>query len=182
MEELFGNIVYLIPIALILSFRILNARKNQARKQQQQQQQQQQKQQKQTGGDAGDEKPSVFGGLGELIKKVQELENEPNYGKTGKESYRPHWETKPVLEQPSQKKKVTQKKSAVRLPSTDQSVSVFPNTLAGETKPTPAATIPAASVQAAISGLELFQAGISKKPPLQQAVIWAEILGEPKGM
>ena len=179
MEELFGNILYLIPIALILSFRILNAKKNQARKQQQQQEQQKQKQ---TGGDTAAEKPSVFGGLGELIKKVQELENEPNYGKTGKESYRPHWETRPVLEQPGKKKKVTPKKSAVRMPSADQSVSVFPDTLAGETKLTPAAIIPAAPVQAAVSGFELLQTRLSGKPPLQQAVIWTEILGQPKGM
>ena len=176
MEDLFGNIFYLIPIALVIAFRIINARNRNARRNQQQQQKK-----------TSSEQQPVSGGLGELIRKIQEAEDYPEHTKTGKESYRPHWETKPVVVQsgkPGGKKRPSEKKLSSKIPSgsilSDASFVGNEKTFAQASAVKKTKTVPAAAVQN--TGLQTLQAGVSGLSPLQQAVVWSEILGKPKGI
>ena len=156
MEETFGNILYFIPIALVITFRIINARNKNARKQEQQ-------------------KKST----GELIRKIKETENDSSYSKTS-ESNRPHWETGEIREiKPGKqvKKSSTAVKKPAKIPPRKSAALPSHTTTADIFTQIPAAaeakTVPAAEPQ------QKLQAGMT---PLQQAVVWSEILGPPKGI
>ena len=182
MDELFSNIFYLIPVALFIALRIMNAKKTEQKKQQQQQQ----------------KKISE-----ELVKKIHEAQTNPTYGRAlteDTEVYIPSVVTqdgRQVLVKQLRKPAKTKKSSGAIQPkhaelkssiqktfmpeeSFDSAVSrrqtpaenVSKTLAAKETKTLPAAQT-TSGIQNIVSRPEL--------TPLQQAVVWAEILGQPKG-
>ena len=170
MEGLFGNILYLIPIAFFIAIRILNAKSRQSGK----------TQQKKPAG-----KP-IGGGLGELIKQIQEVQRNPDY-RGGKVEARevdipsvaPRRTTGSNKPGEPKKNNTVQKK---------QTVNYRP--IAPDTEPlseiknqtgTPGQKTPAVNQRAAPLSVKtgILPQGLT---PLQQAVVWSEILGQPKSL
>jgi len=158
MDEVFSNILYLIPIAFFIAIRIIGARNKQSGKEQR-------------------NKDSE--GLGDLLKKIREAQENPAYSKALTEDrgvYIPPRTPAPA-KKPEQKKKQAKKaaKKAPIMVSTRQSavqtsiaeVALAKNAVASAKKD------PAAQA----SGLLGMRPGWT---PLQQAVVWSEILGAPK--
>ncbi|MDR0448549.1 MAG: hypothetical protein LBH07_07760 [Treponema sp.] len=159
MDELFNNILYLIPIALFVALRIANTKNKQDKKQQQ----------KKTSG--------------ELIRKIREAQNNPDFGKAlPKSPVEVFFPPREAGQKPVVGKKAIKKKPVVIPPVPKPS---FYNEVSADsaifgqvmTKTNESA------VQAAASDvMQPFQTGISGLTPLQQALVWSEILGLPKGV
>jgi len=164
MEEIFGNIFYLIPIALIIVFRIINA-KNKQNKQQQQK----------PGG-----KPASGGLLEELIRKVNEAEQKSSYERKyeSREVYPAAQRTSAGRPGELKKKKPVKKPTAENQYFIPQESSSLSAALAKT------ADINAAKTVIPEQRSPHLQTGVSIQDltPLQQAVVWSEILGKPKGM
>ena len=156
MKGIIENLQFLIPIALLIVFRIVKAKSEDSKKQQK----------------------SSSGGLGELVKKIQEAQNNPDYSKAltrDTEVYIPpkSFEAKPV-----------QKPKPVRPPAKTKKVNKvnkpLPKALLEEQKE-PIQTV---AVRSATETPKPVQSGFSLQnlTPLQQAVVWSEILGQPKSL
>jgi hypothetical protein len=179
MDELFGNLIYLIPIAIVI-FRVISAAKGQ----------QKNKQQQKTAS-------------GELVKKIQEAQKNPAYGKAlteateifipptpqPKPAQAPPWpdtKKKPAVKKPV---KTTVKAPPVQPPQGEYRsllAEIFPENAAAGTNPAvqPVASNISPSKQAAgpTAGLTSgsLPGGSIHLTPLQQALVWSEILGAPK--
>jgi len=170
MRGLFENIQILIPLALFIAFRIMRARSAEAKKQQKKQ----------------------SGGLGELIKKIQEAQSNPEYGKALTEATEVYIPPKPQ-QQPKAARKPTPKpvrppartveikkvhKPSAKTPLSQSDAKVF-DKLSSEEK-----TKIDSVAQVAPVAQQSLQAGLSLQglTPLQQAIVWSEILGPPKGV
>ena len=181
MEDLFGNIFYLIPVALFVALRLVGSRKANNKNQPQNRQQQQDRPQQQKRKSPGGPLKEIHD---ELIRKIQEAQRNPDYaeGRTeAREVYIPSVAPKEARQvsvqrprKPGEVKKV--KKPSVVMPQTvipaEREITESVTPAAKETKVTPVAQT--TSVQTAEIKKELTQ--------LQQAVVWAEILGQPKGL
>ena len=157
MEGLFNNILYLIPIAFFIAIRILNAKNRQSGKSQQK---------NPSGKPAG-------GGLGELIKQIQEVQKNPDY-RGGKVEARevdiPS--VAPRRTAGSNKPGEPKKNSPVQKKQTVEYRPITPDI--GAPGKMTAPKQPAAP-QSKKTGI--LPQGLT---PLQQAVVWSEILGQPK--
>jgi len=174
MDDIVGNIFYLIPIALMIALRVINGKNKQARNQQR--------------------KPPA----GDLARKTPEPRTNPEYSKQSAEAREVY--TPPAA--PRAKPASSTKPVAVKKPA-KPAIKPVPKVIKGAKKPVPSdvvsasyenvpvqsaavsdrdiRTVPAAQ-NAVSAALRNLQAGISGLPPLQQAVVWSEILGQPKGM
>jgi hypothetical protein len=167
MRGLFENILYLIPIALFIAFRIMGARNKQNKKPPQKTQPQQ---------SPPVEKPAPGGILGELIKQIQEAQKEEQG-----EGYREARKVSSAApKRPAAKKSAEAKKNKPAEKPTGKYHSFL-----DDEKPVAAEV----KIQEDIAGQKAaaaqpFQTGISLQglTSLQQAVAWAEILGQPKGL
>jgi len=164
MDEIFSNILYLIPIAFFIAIRIIGARNKQSGKEQQQKKE--------------DE------GMRSLLKKIREAQENPAYGRALTEDrgvFIPPRSPAPA-KQPEQKKKAV--KQAAKKPAKKQTAPSSARQSAVQTSiaETALAKNAAASAKkdpaAQASGLSGIRPGWT---PLQQAVVWSEILGAPKG-
>jgi hypothetical protein len=177
MEDVFNNLLIFIPVAFLIAVRIINARNKQSKRNR----------------ESADD---TAGGLGELIKKIKELQDDPGYddNRADAREYRPqgapagldqpHWETKPVpVRQPAKASTTAGYSSAAKKKTKKPSSgfasgggynSPFPDTagagLPSEIKNEPTAQKISPDVQTR-----------KELTPLQQAVVWSEILGQPKG-
>jgi len=161
MDEVFNNILYLIPIAFFIAIRIIGARNKQSGKEQQQKKE--------------DE------GMRDLLKKIREAQENPAYSKALTEDrgvFIPPRTPAPPARKPEQKKKPAKKaaKKAPLMVSTRQSAVQTSIAEAAIAKDAAASAKKDPAAQA--SGLSGIRPGWT---PLQQAVVWSEILGAPKG-
>jgi hypothetical protein len=159
MKDLFENILYLIPIALFIVVRIINARG----KSSQQQQQQSQESTKE---------------IGEILRRYREDEPKPVYERQVAEEVYPRTRT------PDERKKRAEKKAANAVGKKPKSV---PGTLSGAVYSTNIPESPSAVEQreAAITAVVAARSApplpvFAYLPRVQQAVVWSEILGRPK--
>ena len=164
MRGLIENIQILIPIALFIAFRIIRSRSEAAKKQQ-----------------------KKTGGLGELIKKIQEAQQNPDYGKALTEDTEVYIPPKPLPQKKTAKKPQPKTvRQTKKPPGHSEYKPLFPETaktpeqLSSETKVDSVVSVAAraASVAATSSRAGISLQGLTS---LQQAVIWSEILGPPKG-
>jgi hypothetical protein len=171
MRGLFENIQFLIPLALFIAFRIIRSKSEAAKKQQ-----------------------KKTGGLGELIKKIQEAQQNPEYGKSLTEATEVYIPPRPQ-QQPKAARKPTPKpvcptarlaeakKIHKPLAATpfSQSEAAGYGKLSSEEKSNIDSVTTAQVTPVAQQSL---QAGLSLQglTPLQQAIVWSEILGPPKGV
>jgi hypothetical protein len=168
MRGLIENIQLLIPLALFLAYRIIKAKNAETKKQQKQ-----------------------SGGLGELIKKIQEAQSNPEYSKSLTEDTQIYIPPKvPPQARAAQKPKAMPARQPARpvkpVPKKPAAQGVykpsFPETIkVNEQLPSGTKSDAAAAQVSAASSL---QTGFSLQglTPLQQAVVWSEILGQPKGV
>ena len=170
MDDLVNNIVYLIPIAFFIAIRIIGAKNKQAGDQQ--------------------KKDST----GELIKKTHEAQTNPAYRKAleeAREVYIPSVasrEARPVMVQqpkkPGEVKKKAKKPPAAP-PKKDGFKSIFPETadikVSESSAETAAAKTKDTSAAKTVQDLQSLITGPGRTP-LQQAVVWSEILGQPRGL
>ena len=153
MEGIIKNIQLLIPVALFIAFRVIKARSDEAKKQQ-----------------------KKSGGLGELVKKIQEAQSNPDYGKALTEDTEIYIPPKPV---PRPKAALKTKPKPVR-PSAKPAVVKVHEQLSSSIKDAAvAAPVRVTPVSSLPSGSGFSLQGLT---PLQQAVVWSEILGQPKGV
>ncbi|MDR2768005.1 MAG: hypothetical protein LBB82_06725 [Treponema sp.] len=169
MDDMASWLVYLIPIALVISVRILNAGARQKNRERQK---------------ASND---------ELVEKINEARRNPAYadaltGDTGvylppaaplfktQNAASSPFSEKPVV-WPSTPRPAAKKKSVPKKPpaaaKTRGAYEIQPDTTAAapaETAPLPASE----SVQPI--------AGLARLTPLQQALVWSEVLGAPRGM
>ena len=178
MEGLFENIRFLIPLALIIAVQVVRARNARTKHQQ-----------------------KKSGGLGELIKKIQEAQANPEYGKALTEATEVYIPPKPAQQAKTAKKPIPKpirqparpievKKANKNLPKKQLAQSEL------KTKYSEAAEAKVSryisseedtrgdSAAAASVTQHSLQTGLSLQglTPLQQAVVWSEILGQPKGV
>ena len=153
MEGIIENIQYLIPIALFIAFRVIKARSDEAKKQQ-----------------------KNSGGLGELVRKIQEAQSNPDYGKALTEDTQVYIPPKPVPRPKAALKTKPKPAHPVAKPKVTRTYE--------QPAPEVKSNIDAAPVRVTpVSALSL-GSGFSLQglTPLQQAVVWSEILGQPKGV
>ncbi|GHV84894.1 hypothetical protein AGMMS50230_05020 [Spirochaetia bacterium] len=178
MDDLFSKIVYLIPIALVI-IRIVGAAKSKSKNPQQQ-------------------KSSE-----ELVRKIQESQRNPAYEKAlteEKEVYippkpqpaaaaeRPHWERQEVPVWPNTKKPAAKKPAAKQSPKQAVKASAAKTAVPETAFPQKLETnAPAAAFPGNTDPQNNMRAGITAPPgtqrnltPLQQALVWSEILGPPR--
>ena len=169
MDELFSNVLYLIPVAFFIALRLISAKNKQAGNQQ--------------------KKKSS----GELVKKIHEAQTNPAYGKAlteAREVYIPSVASREAaparqIKKPGEVKKA--KKPAAPIPPKKSAFkSSFPETAPANI---PQSTSTSGTVSARMEAKETsaatdLQALIARPglTPLQQAVVWSEILGQPKGV
>ena len=165
MERLFENIQFLIPLALFIAFRVMRARNAEAKKQQKKQ----------------------SGGLGELIKKIQEAQQNPEYGKALTEATEVYIPPKPLPQKKAAKKPIPKPVRQTKKPTGHSEYKpLFPETAKTETHDQLSSETKVDSVVsvAARAASTSSRAGLSLQglTPLQQAIVWSEILGPPKGV
>ena len=171
MKGLIENIQLLIPLALFIAYRIMRSRNADTKKEQKKQ----------------------SGGLGELIKKIQEAQNNPDYSRSLTEDTEIYIPSKV----PQQARGVQKPKSGIRQPARPakplpkkQSVHskykpLFPENAEDKTyKQLPSGLISDTAAQVTSVAQQSLQTGFSLQDltPLQQAVVWSEIIGQPKGV
>jgi len=164
MRGLFDNILYLIPIALFIAFRIIGAKNKQS-------------------GKPPQKRPSTKqadGGLGELVKKIQEAQKNPDYNggrMEARELYIPSVTSqKTVSKKPAAAKKPEKKPASTPVSKNVEKIVPLQSSIKSDEE---TQTVPAAQKTAPLQNLQVGIAGLS---PLQQAVVWSEILGQPKGI
>ena len=160
MEGLFNNILYLIPIAFFIAIRILNAKSKQSGKTQQKN---------------PSSKP-VAGGLGELIKQIQEAQKNPDY-RGGKVEAR-------EVDIPSVAPRRTAGSNKPGEPKKNKPVPKKPDAAYSSAIPVNASSSGDSTQKETAGQKTASQAGILPQglTPLQQAVVWSEILGQPKSL
>lgn len=147
MKDLFENILYLIPVALFIVIRILNARSKSSQKQQ------------------GNESTKE---IGEIFRRFSEEEDRHVYQKQPREEAY----TRPRV--PDERKKKPAKKAdrpAVRAANSPE-LPAEPAKLGALDR----SAAPAPCVYAAVKLPDM-----ENLTRIQQAVVWSEILGHPKG-
>ncbi|MDR2313266.1 MAG: hypothetical protein LBE02_01880 [Spirochaetaceae bacterium] len=161
MDELVNNLVYLLPIALFIAVRLIGVKQTSDRK----------KQQKES--------------TGKLIEKVQEARKNPDYAKAltrATEVYIPP--SRKLTQNSDPAKNKTQKKPKPASPQggyvnpfqkPDEELAKTDQDLGGPAAKTSAARNGGSSPAQNIPGI--FPGELS---PLQQALVWSEILGPPK--
>jgi hypothetical protein len=176
MRGLFDNISILIPIALLIALRIINAKSKQNKKNQQ-------------------KKPAGENLKKELIRRIQEAQRNPDY-RGGKA------EAREVMIPSVVPQKVPPKKTVPAKKEIKKSNAAFPVENPIEAKPLRQSTVPIysaeperrgfppdnadqdkAAVQKVVAASQSGEPALLRNlPPLQQAVVWAEILGQPKSI
>jgi len=159
MDEVFSNILYLIPIAFFIAVRIIGARNKQSGKEQQQ------------------KKDSE--GLGDLLQKIREAQENPAYSKALTEDRGVYIPPRtPAARKPEPKKKPAKKAAKKQTAPSSTRQSAVQTAIAEEAMAKNAAAFAKKDPAAQASGLSGIRPGWT---PLQQAVVWSEILGAPKG-
>ncbi|MCL1815762.1 MAG: hypothetical protein FWG27_08105 [Treponema sp.] len=170
MEKIFENLQFFIPLALFIAFRVISAKNAEAKK-----------------------KEKKSGGLGELIKKIQEAQNNPDYSKTlteDTEVYIPSKvpKTQKSAARPAAKPPIhpsagrTKIETAKKKPISPKPVDLFTNVMPSALEADRIKISPNMQEAGAEQGTQQnVLTGVSGLTPLQQAVVWAEILGHPRG-
>jgi ATP-dependent protease Clp ATPase subunit len=157
MKDLFENILYLIPIAFVIVVRIINAR-NKSNQQQQQQQQQGQESTRE---------------MGEILRRYREEEPRPMFERQAMEEMLPRTRTPDERKQKAAKKAVS--KPAPKKPLSETASGALSGALHA------AVAEPAVAAAAGVGGTAVTRLPVfANMPRIQQAVVWAEILGHPK--
>lgn len=167
MEWIIENIRILIPIALFIAFRIVRAKNAESKKQQ--------------------KKPA--GGMGELVKTIREAQNNPDYRKAlaeDTEIFIPPKVQQKTAQRPKSVpvRQAETKKVNKTVPKHSEYKSIFPeeSEFKADSLPSEIKVDTAAAQVTSVAASSTSKADISLQglPPLQQAVVWAEILGQPK--
>ena len=159
MEGIFGSILYLIPIALFIALRIINAKNKQNKKPPQR---------------TPSGRPVPEEDLGELIRQIKE-NKQPSHWEVNTESQIPSAAPRTVVPKKPvgiKKKKPVIKQAAEYRPN-------VPDTSMSSIKTQIETTAPVAEQLTTKPETGILLQGL---PPLQQAVVWAEILGQPKAL
>jgi hypothetical protein len=157
MEGIFENIQILIPLALFIAFRVIRAKNKQTNQQQ-----------KKTSEERRDE----------LIKKIKEAQRIPEYRKALTEDTEIY-----IPPKPSQKPKTAAKPAPVR-PAAKRAEEKKINRPTAEVKTQEKLfTEIKTQIDQTPAAPHSLKTGFSlhSLTPLQQAVVWSEILGQPKG-
>ena len=172
MDTILENIQILIPIALFIAFRIIRSKSEQAKKQQKK---------------ASDQKRE------ELVRKIKEAQRVPEYRKAltedtlvyipPKPSAQPKAGAKPAPARPAarrvEEKKINKPKAELK--SAEVKIQErLPSEIKTQIDQTASA---AADQRPASTASHSLKTGFSLQglSPLQQALVWSEILGQPKG-
>ncbi|MCL1929430.1 MAG: hypothetical protein FWG07_11650 [Treponema sp.] len=171
MRGLFENIQFLIPLALIIAVQVIRARNAQDKKQQ-----------------------KKTGGLGELIKKIQEAQQNPEYGKALTEATEVYIPPKPQQQPRAARKPISKHvrpparpveakrvhKSSVKTQFSQNEATGYGKLSSEEKSNIDSVT----TAQVKPVAQQSLQTGLSLQglTPLQQAIVWSEILGPPKGV
>ena len=162
MRGLIENIHFLIPLALIIAFRIMRA-KNAGTK----------KQQKKT----SEERRS------ELVRKIKEAQRIPEYRKASPQQARGAQKPQTGARQAARPVKPSPRTP----PKRSEYKPLFPETAEVKTQEqlpskTKSDVTAAAQVTPVVSPSSQTGFSLQGLTPLQQAVVWSEILGQPKGV
>ena len=162
MRGLIENIQFLIPLALIIAFRIMRSKNAQAKKQQ---------------------KKTSEERRGELVRKIKEAQRIPEYRKASPQQARGAQKSQAGARQPAKPVKPLPKTP----PKRSEYKPLFPETVEVKTHeqfPIETKSDIAAAAQVTPATPPSSQTGFSLQglSPLQQAVVWSEILGQPKGV
>ena len=165
MEGIFGSILYLIPIALFIAIRVINA-KNKTNKKPPQR---------------PEGRPVPEEDLGELIRQIKENKKQPAHWEVNTEA-RTIPSAVPRATVPKKPVGIKKKKPVIKQtvePSQFMSDNTSLSGIKTQTETSDQKTLTAKQRTSPISETGILLQGLS---PLQQAVVWAEILGQPKSL
>jgi hypothetical protein len=152
MDELVSNLIYFVPIAFIVAIRIFSARQKQAQKEEQ----------KKT--------------TGELVGKIQEARNWPDTSKkppAKKQVKAPVKAQSPAGKYRPAFSAASPARTPARTPAEQRPVTAVSSVADSGKKP--AGNVPPESARPGV-----WPEKIARLPPLQQALVWSELLGTPR--